>query len=150
MGSGKSTVGRQLADYLGLQFTDLDTIIEQAHDRSIDAIFAEEGEIAFRNLEARALRELSKRDGLVIGTGGGTPCYHDNMKFIKESGQSIYLKMSAKDLYKRLLLLKDSRPLIAHLNDVELKEYIDEELNRREAYYMQADLITNLSPNTLL
>jgi shikimate kinase len=139
MGSGKTTIGKTLADILGIQFIDLDKFIEQKYNRTISDIFTLEGETRFREIERECLCEVAKYEDAVIATGGGTPCFFDNMHFINKNGKSIYLKLSVNQLTDRLKQINDgTRPLIAKLNDTELENHIAEQLEKREPYYKMA------------
>lgn len=137
MGAGKSTVGKKLAMRLGLRFFDLDTQIAESMERSIVEIFEEDGEDAFRSIEAMALKNLSELDGFVMATGGGTPCFHRNMNRIKKSGRSFYLKADSAFLASRVGQ-SNTRPLLKGLSGEELKAKLDELLKERSAFYEQA------------
>ena len=113
MGSGKSLMGAALAKEFGVNFFDLDKVIEKKAGKEVAAIFAAEGEKHFRELEKNSLTELLGEDDCVIATGGGTPCFFDNMDKMNEAGVVIYLKMSTDHLAERLEAEKDSRPLLA-------------------------------------
>ena len=143
MGSGKTTVGKKLAAKLNLQFMDLDKLIESRYNKTISDIFETEGEKSFRNKETHLLEELSHADSYVLSTGGGTPCFNNNMNLINSMGISIYLKMSQSALFSRLKHSRDSRPLIKNLNNGELKKYINIKLKEREEYYENAHFIIN-------
>ncbi len=139
MGSGKTFLGKQLAEKLGAKFVDIDDIIIQNLKKSITEIFEQEGETYFRNHERKALLDAAQNYDGVIATGGGTPCFQDNMEIIKKSGISIYIKMSPESLTKRLENIRDSRPLLKSKNSDELYWFISETLKRREPFYMKAD-----------
>ncbi|HKM93288.1 MAG TPA: shikimate kinase [Prolixibacteraceae bacterium] len=141
MGSGKSMVGKELAQKLNLHFIDMDDYIEERNCKSIPQIFADDGEEGFRKLEQKALHELSEFENVVIATGGGAPCFFDNMEVIKRSGRSIYLKASARIIAERLKESKIERPLIKGKTEQELILFIDQTLNKREKWYEQADVI---------
>ena len=141
MGSGKSMVGKGLAKKLNLSFIDMDDYIEERNFRSIPQIFAEDGEAGFRKLEQKALAELANFEDVVIATGGGAPCFFNNMEVIKNSGRSIYLKGSPRIIAERLKQSKVERPLIKGKNDEQLVNFIDETLSKRENWYKQADVI---------
>ncbi len=140
MGSGKTTVGRQLAKELGLFFLDLDDYIEKREEAIISTIFSEKGEIYFRKKESAYLKEiLSKEDGFVLSIGGGTPCYANNMSVISEATDKVvYLKLTIDSLAARLKKEKSERPLIKHISDKELTEFIGKHLFERSFYYSQA------------
>lgn len=145
MGSGKSTVGKLLAEKLKLEYRDLDTIIETQAHKTIPEIFAEKGEIHFRKLEHQVLREVLKsHDSFVLALGGGTPCYSGNMDTLLTSTPHVfYLKMSVPALTKRLSGEKQDRPLISHITDEELPEFIGKHLFERQPFYMRAPHILN-------
>lgn len=141
MGSGKSTVGKGLATALKLQFLDLDNYIEKRNFKTIPEIFATEGETGFRIIEKKALQEVSEFEDIIIATGGGAPCFFDNMELIKKTGISLYLKGSPRILAQRLLNSKIERPLIKGKSKEELIAFIAETLAKRNEWYSQADII---------
>jgi shikimate kinase len=143
MGSGKSTVGIGLAKKLKLQFLDLDNFIEVRNFKTIPEIFATVGENGFRLLEQKALHEVAAYENIVVSTGGGTPCFFDNMGVIKNSGISIYLNGTPRILAERLRHSKTDRPLIKGKTEEELIEFIHATLDKRDQWYKQADLILN-------
>ena len=155
MGSGKSTVGKLLADKRSVPFIDLDTYIEDRLGMSINEIFKEKGEIFFRKQEHQLLKEiLEKKEEIVLALGGGTPCYGNNMDLVLDhSAHVFYLKLSIGELAKRLKSDKDQRPLIRHLPDLELSEFIGKHLFERSPYYNRAPFILDadrLSESALL
>lgn len=141
MCSGKTTLGKKLASRLGLSYLDMDRYIEEKEGRSVSEIFSSLGEEEFRRIESDALREIIKEDNLVVSTGGGTPVYNNNMDIIKRSGLSIYLKISPQSIIYRHQRTNSPRPLLSGLNPLELKEYIEDSLSKREVYYNQADIV---------
>lgn len=141
MGSGKSHTGQQVANALGLPFVDLDERIEALAGCSIAQLFESKGEAYFRELEAKALRATLSDAPAVVSCGGGTPCFHDNMDWIKTNGLSIYLKASIPLLVKRLQKGQEHRPLIRGLNEAELTAFIAERVAQREFFYSQAQFI---------
>ncbi len=145
MGSGKSAVGKALAEVLEYEFIDLDQFIEEQEGRSISKIFENQGEIYFRKVESKYLSlVLEKSENIVLAPGGGTPCYGDNLKLLKNhSGiHSFYLKASIKTLANRLLSETAKRPLIAHLTSEEqIVEFIGKHLFERSAFYSQTDRV---------
>ena len=143
MASGKTTVGKQLAKALGWQFVDLDVFIENRYRMNISEIFAKQGESAFREIERNALREVSIFEDVVISTGGGSPCFFDNMEVMKNAGQTVYLNVSVDELARRLNTGKTKRPLVKDKNPEELKIFIAENLKKREPYYQQASRIVD-------
>ena len=115
MGSGKSVIGQLLSEKTGINFVDLDKIIEQRQNATIEMIFESKGELFFRKLENQIFNELlNSNHQLIISTGGGTPCYYDNYKMLaKDNVISVYLKTSIDILYNRLVSEKSKRPLIS-------------------------------------
>ncbi len=138
MGSGKSTIGRKLARYFNFTFIDLDEYIISHEKKNIKDIFSEKGEIYFRKLEHSYLKEILNQDHLVLSLGGGTPVYYNNMDLINEKSISFYLKLGPVELSKRLIKEKKHRPLISHLKDEDLTEFIAKHLFERAPYYEKA------------
>ena len=141
MGSGKSFLGSQLSSYLNWNYIDLDQQIEQSTNKNITEIFKENGESYFRQEESKALKETSESDHVIISTGGGTPCFNENMTWIKKHGKSVYLCVSPEILLGRLLDKRIERPLLHNMNMDELTSFIKSELKMREIFYKKADLI---------
>jgi shikimate kinase len=138
MGSGKSHLGWKLATHLGVQFVDMDNYIEERNCKTIPQIFAEEGEAEFRKKERKALVELSEFNNIVIATGGGAPCFFDNIDLMNESGKTIYLNIDPTILAERLMTSKTERPLIAGKSREQLVAFIDETLKKRDEFYSRA------------
>ncbi len=138
MGSGKSTLGSQLARRLDYQFMDMDQLIEDTAELSIPEIFQEHGEAVFRKWEHDILLELCSRDKLVISTGGGAPCHSQNMDLMNANGCTIYLSLSPLALQNRLIRSSTERPLIKGKSETELLEFITGLLEQREKFYEQA------------
>ena len=140
MGCGKSTIARKLSNISRIPYLDLDKCIEERMNLSINEIFEQKGEIFFRKIEHEILLELiNLPESLIIGLGGGTPCYASNHELLNgQNTVSIYLKASIETLFNRLIVNKSNRPLIANLNDFELKEFIAKHLFDRSYYYNQA------------
>ena len=141
MGSGKSTAGRKLAALIGWSFIDLDKKIEDHTGKTITQLFSEHGEANFRKIESELLHSLKSLTHTVIATGGGTPCYDDNMDYMEQSGLTVYLKLTPGQLKNRLFGSKGERPLIKGLNSTELLSYIEEKLASREKWYNRAEVI---------
>jgi len=141
MGSGKSYVGKRLAAALDIDFLDLDNYIETEEKRTISDIFAQEGEVHFRNLEQKYLQKTTELDNIIIATGGGTPCFFDNINFINVSGMSIYLEITNEILAQRLAQERAHRPLIQDLEGQQLTAFIAHKVNERRGFYEQAQLI---------
>ena len=143
MGSGKSTVGKELASILGIDFIDLDNTIENYIGKSVSQIFNEYGEYFFRKIERKILQDLLSSHSKVISLGGGTPCFYDNISLINKSSTSIYIKVNNEDLAFRLKSEKNKRPLIADKSDSELLKFITNQIKSRGKYYNQAKYTIN-------
>jgi shikimate kinase len=141
MGSGKTTLGKRLAEKLKWQFIDLDAFIENRYRKTIAEIFAEKGENRFREVEKRVLHEVAQFENVVISTGGGAPCFFNNLAFMNKWGTTIYLKASIEALTKRLNTTKEKRPLIKDKKPEELKTFISGNLKKRELFYNQATYV---------
>jgi shikimate kinase len=142
MGSGKSSLGQALASNLGIPFIDLDTRIEQYAEQTIPEIFATEGEGYFRILESKILRQIDTTSSAVIATGGGTPCYHENMDWMLECGIVFYLECTPELLYQRILQSPvENRPVLQQKSEQELKYFIENKLLEREGFYKNAHFI---------
>lgn len=140
MGCGKSTIANRLSKTTNIPFVDLDKIIEEKSNLSINQIFEQYGEIHFRKLEHDVFVELlNAPENLIIGLGGGTPCYANNHELLKgDNVLSIYLKASIETLFDRLVTNKSKRPLIADKSEAEMKEFIAKHLFDRSFYYNHA------------
>lgn len=152
MGSGKSSFGKKLALKLNHTFIDLDKYIETQSQLSIPEIFEKKGEVHFRELEHEALKMIICENNVVIATGGGTPCYYNNMELMQKNGISIYLQSPIELLLNRLKKSKKERPLLQEMNDEELKEFVQQSLQKREVFYLKANYIIdakNASPEQL-
>ena len=145
MGAGKTTVGKALAKTLGLEFYDLDWYIESRMRKTVSQIFAEKGEEGFRKIEHNMLHEVAEFEDVVISCGGGTPCFFDNMDYLNQQGDVIYLKARPDVLYKHLLMGKTERPLIQGKTKEQLLEFINEQLAKREPYYTKAKYSLDVS-----
>jgi len=143
MGSGKSTAGKKIAAALNFRFIDMDKLIEEDSSRTISMIFQEKGEEVFREYEHDALNKILELDNIVVATGGGAPCFFDNMEQMNNNGITIYLKGDPGILTNRLLKAKTERPLIKGKSKEELAKYIREKLTEREKYYLQAQYIVD-------
>lgn len=145
MGSGKTTIGKILAKDLNLSFIDLDDYIEQSESMTISQLFQSKGEIYFRKKEYLYLKEiLAEQNNFVLSTGGGTPCYGDNMNaIIDETENNFYLKVSLPGLVERLSIEKSERPLIKDTPNEDLPEFIGKHLFERSFYYLKANHVVN-------
>lgn len=138
MGSGKTTVGKSLAKDTGMPFYDLDWYIEGRMHRTIKQIFDERGEEGFRRLESTMLHEVAEFENVIISCGGGTPCFYDNMDYINQQGESVFLKCTPDVLYNHLKMGRTERPLLMGKTPEEVQAYIKEQLTVRTPYYSKA------------
>lgn len=143
MGSGKTTLGRKLANHLSCEFIDLDHKLEQQAELSIAEYFSIFGEDAFRKMESQVLKKTIYPANAVVSTGGGLPCFFDHMDWMNEHGKTIYIKLSPKTLADRLESGKAERPLLRDKHGEELIAFIAEKLSDREAFYLQANIIAD-------
>ena len=141
MGAGKTTLGKALANDLGVSFIDLDQYIERRYMKTVSQIFATRGEQGFREIESRMLREVGEFDNVIVSCGGSTPLIGDNMDYMLAAGQTVYLKCNNDTLLRRLKVARSQRPLIASKTDEELEAFIESETARREPGYMKAEFI---------
>lgn len=142
MGSGKTHWGKQLASQLKIPFLDLDEAIAEKEKKSVTQIFAECGEEVFRMKEKETLEELvDSHQSLVLSTGGGTPCFFNNIETMKKYGVVVWLNTHVEILLQRLMKEKATRPLIKNIADDDMKSFIVRKLNERRMYYEQADVI---------
>ena len=138
MGSGKTYWAQRLAVMFQCDWIDLDQQIEKATDMTIREIFATEGEEFFRAKERDTLKQLSVVNKLVVACGGGTPCFHNNMQWMNENGTTIWLQPDVDELVARLKRGKYKRPLIANLDDAELKDFVLKKMDERKPFYSLA------------
>ncbi len=138
MGCGKSTVGRKLANDMGVDFVDLDTAIADEMGMTIGDIFTRYGEAEFRRIESRLLGEIDTIQDTVVATGGGAACFGNNMEVMNGRGVTVYLRLTDTGLFKRLKRGKARRPKIAGMSDDELIEYISRLMGERERFYSMA------------
>ncbi|NNE55601.1 MAG: shikimate kinase [Flavobacteriales bacterium] len=142
MGSGKTTLGERLSRAMSMDFVDLDQQIELRENRPIPEIFKAEGEAGFRGIEKRCLREVvTEMDEVVISTGGGTPCFYDNMSLMNQSGLTIYLRMDVPSLVFRLRNSDGSRPLISGMSENELSAFVKQHLEERKEFYEECKIV---------
>ena len=145
MGSGKTTVGKALAAELGMRFYDLDWYIEGRMRQTIAQIFSERGEEGFRKVEHNLLHELAEFEDILISCGGGTPCFFDNIDYLNQQGDTLYLKAEPEVLYKHLKMGKTIRPLLLNKTPEEVQHFISEQLQIREPFYQKARYMLDVS-----
>ncbi len=138
MGAGKTTVGKALSREMGIPFYDLDWYIESRMRKTVAQIFASEGEEGFRRIEHNMLHEVAEFEDVIISCGGGTPCFFDNMEYLNRQGETIYLKATPDVLLGHLKMGKVVRPLLAGKTDDEMRQFIVEQLGKRETFYNKA------------
>ena len=143
MGAGKTTLGKAFARAMGLAFVDLDWYIEERYHKTVRQIFEERGEDGFRELEKRMLHEAGEFENVVISVGGGTPCFFDNMEYMNSVGETVFLDVDVKVLFRRLKVAKQQRPLLANKTDEELMAFIVEALQKRLPFYSKAKYVFN-------
>jgi shikimate kinase len=142
MGSGKTHWGKILSRQINLPYFDLDEVIVASEKKSVQQIFHDNGEEYFRVKEQEVLEALVEdHDNVIISTGGGTPCFFNNIDFMKQQGQVVWLNTAIDILVERLLKQKHSRPLIKNISDAELKSFIVKKLQDRKMYYEQAHVM---------
>lgn len=143
MGSGKSYWAQQLAAQYNMDWIDLDAEIEKENAQTIKEIFEAEGETFFRLVERNALHNLAIHQNLIVATGGGTPCFHNNMQWMNEQGITVWLNEPIDILVKRLMPEKEHRPLIKNLANEELHSFLQKKLDERKAFYSKAKFTIN-------
>jgi len=139
-GSGKTTLGKQLAKNLKVNFIDLDLSIEKLEGKSVQEIFAEKKENYFRELESKTLKDFcSNKDEFVLATGGGAPCFFDNIEAMNASGKTFFIDVPAREIASRLMKTNlTERPLLAKLDPDQLKDKIEFLRSQRISFYKQA------------
>ncbi|WP_153799969.1 shikimate kinase [Foetidibacter luteolus] len=138
MGSGKSYWAKKLAKKLKCGAYDLDYLVEMNEEKTISELFAEDGEAYFRKTEAKILRWFAEKKAFVLATGGGTPCFNDNVEWMNQHGITIWLNEPVETLVERLKPEKSHRPLISQLSDDELHNFLNKKLLERTPYYARA------------
>lgn len=141
-GSGKSTSGRQLSSLMSLEFLDLDQQIEQLTQMPISEVFQKYGETHFRELERDTLNKLShERQQFVLATGGGTPCFHQNMETMNQAGITIFLDIPSREIIGRMSKKGiENRPLFRSLNPDNMVAEFDRKFSHRIPFYQQAKI----------
>ena len=124
MGAGKTTLGKAFAREMSLNFIDLDWYIEERFHKTVQQLFLERGEDGFRELERKMLHEVAEFEDVVVSAGGGTPCFFDNMEYMNDCGDTVFLDVEPAVLFRRLRVAKQQRPLLANKSDEELMDFI--------------------------
>ena len=141
MGAGKTTLGKAFARKMNVPFVDLDWYIEERFHKTVGELFTERGETGFRELERNMLHEVAEFENVVISTGGGAPCFFDNMEFMIRAGKTVFLDGHPDVLFRRLRVAKQQRPILQGKEDDELKTFIIQALEKRAPFYHQAHYI---------
>lgn len=141
MGCGKSKLGKAVANKLGLPFLDLDDLIEVKNQMSIPELFAAFGEDGFREREKQTLQEGAIANDAIIATGGGAPCFFDNMDWMNKNGVTVFIDTPVKVLADRLINARVERPLVKGKSYEELVVFIETKLEERRPFYSQAQVI---------
>jgi shikimate kinase len=141
MGSGKTYWGKLWAAASGLQFFDLDDVIEQEEKKTIAEIFEQKGEFYFRQKETDILKTFSQKDNCIIACGGGTPCFNNNIQWMNDNGTVVYLLATATDIMNRVITEQEKRPLLKDLSPEALFVFIENKLKDRASFYNKAKVI---------
>ena len=141
MGVGKTTVGKKLAKLLDIGFVDLDKFIESKYHKTVPELFAERGEREFRLIEQKSLIEVSEIEDVVVSTGGGTPCFFENIRLMNQTGTTVYIHAEPEELAARLRTSKTVRPIVSGKTGEDLTLFIAQHLRERERFYNQAQVI---------
>ena len=145
MGSGKTTVGHALSQDLNLPFYDLDWYIESRMHSTVKEIFDTKGEEGFRRIEHNMLHEVAEFEDVISSCGGGTPCFFDNMDYLNQQGETVFLKCTPDVLYQHLKMGKTVRPLLLNKTPEEVREFINVQLKEREPFYNKAKHIIDVT-----
>lgn len=138
MGAGKTTAAKRLAHRLGWEHYDTDALFEEKYHISVDDFFHKYDEVLFRKLESQILQSTENLENAVISTGGGTPCFNDNMAWMNAHGTTVFLKISPQTAVSRIMLSKKKRPLAAGKTEAELATFVEKHYGARMSFYEQA------------
>ncbi len=141
---GKTTIGKALAQRMGLSFYDLDWYVEGRRRQRISEIFEKVGEEGFRNIERNMLHEVAEFEDIVLSCGGGTPCFFDNMDYLNQKGTTLYLKASPEIIVAHYKMSRTVRPLLKDKSEEELHEFVGKQLAERSPYYEKASHIIDV------
>ncbi|MEZ4904275.1 MAG: shikimate kinase [Spirosomataceae bacterium] len=139
--SGKTTLGKQLARHIRYRFVDTDALIVKEEGMDINTIFAQKGEPYFRAAEARILRAIRPDSKLIVATGGGMPCYHNNMGYIKTHGISVFLDVPPEKIVERIQRHEANDRPMYQKNDDQLLRNLQQKYQDRLPFYKQADAV---------
>lgn len=135
---GKSRMAKIISKEFNLPLFDSDDFIERKYKMSITKLFSLVGEKGFRKLEHEALKEILRKEKYVLATGGGLPCFYNNMDLINLAGETFFLNVDLKLIFKRLKKFREKRPLLSKLNDKNLFDYLENMYKLRKKYYLKA------------
>lgn len=145
MGAGKTTIGKALAKELEVMFYDLDWYIESRMRKTVKQIFDEVGEDGFRQIEHNMLHEVAEFENVVLSCGGGTPCFFDNIDYMNQCGETVYLKATPEILHEHLKMGRGVRPLLLNKTPEEVEVFIKEQLKLREPFYGKAKHVFDIN-----
>ncbi len=148
MASGKSTFGKLLAQKMGCIFIDLDDFLVKQEGLTVAEIFQQFGEEEFRKRERKALEKVVEKDNVIVATGGGTPCFFDNMELMNRKGITVYLQASAQWLANSIVLHPGDRPLVKGLSLNQLIDFVEKHLPPRIPFYEKAKKVVNVEKVT--
>ena len=140
MGAGKTTLGKALARRMNISYIDTDHFIENRYCKKVGEIFTSKGEEYFREVEHRVLCEVADFENIIISTGGGLPCFNNNMDIMNDKGKTVFLDVSVEELAIRLKTSKTVRPVLKDSAENDLADFIKESLDKRRPFYEQAKL----------
>ena len=138
MGAGKTTAAKRLAHRLGWEHYDTDALFEEKYRISVDDFFHKYDENLFRKFESQILQSTENLENAIISTGGGTPCFNDNMAWMNAHGTTVFLKISPQSAVSRIMLSKKKRPLAEDKTEAELLAFVESHYGSRMPYYEQA------------
>lgn len=140
MGCGKSSAMKHLANKMSWKAYDLDKLFEERYKISVQDFFHKYDEAAFRKLESQLLKETVSFNNAVIATGGGTPCFYDNMEWMNANGTTVFLKVAPMTAVHRLMQSKKKRPLIAGKSEQEVIDFVSQHYGDRMKFYEKAHI----------
>lgn len=140
MGSGKTYWSKIISKKLKIPFYDLDSLIEILEEQTINEIFENSGEEYFRKIETKILKWFVQKKTFVLATGGGTPCFNNNISWMNKTGLTVWLNDSVENIFERLKSEKENRPAIKNLSDIEIEKFIHQKLMERNEYYSQSKI----------